>query len=108
MTPNKKAPIDWSDEDADHVLKSVLWVVSPDMRKSAERDIRDLMARAWLLGEATRTVRQEAGRDMVLVPKELLRHAQYKCSDLGVQLAIHNYLAEPSTAAPSVSTEEKK
>lgn len=57
MTPSKKAPIDWSDEDADQVLKSVLSVVSHDMRKAAERDIRDLMARAWLLGEATRTPR---------------------------------------------------
>lgn len=30
----------------------------------------------------------------VVVSKELLRHAQRKCSDLGVQLAIHNVLAD--------------
>jgi len=42
----KKPPEEWTDEEAEQVLKSILSVVYSDIRDAAEKDIRALIQRA--------------------------------------------------------------
>lgn len=67
----KKAPMDWTDAEAEQVLASVLGVVYSDMRKAAEADIRGLLARATMLAQAVRPEARGISQDLKALMQDM-------------------------------------